>query len=35
LSLTLVFIRAKWWHALVLLGLWIFTVSYFGPMRLN
>jgi hypothetical protein len=35
LSLTLVFTRAKWWHALVLLGLWIFTVSYFGPMRLN
>jgi hypothetical protein len=35
LSLTLVFTRAKWWHALVLVGLWIFTVYYFGPTPLN
>lgn len=35
LSLTLVFVRAKWWHALVLLGLWIFTVCYFGPLPLG
>lgn len=35
LSLTLVFTRVKWWHALVLAGLWIFTLSYFGPLPLN
>lgn len=35
LSLTLVFVRAKWWHALVMLGLWAFTLSYFGPMPLG
>ena len=35
LSLTLVFVRAKWWHALVLLSLWIYTLSYFGPMPLG
>jgi hypothetical protein len=35
LSLSLVFTRAKWWHALMLLGLWAWSVSYFGPMPLN
>ena len=35
LSLTLVFTRAKWWHALVLASLWIFTIYYFGPTPLN
>jgi hypothetical protein len=35
LSLTLVFSRAKWWHALVLLGLWTWSLSFFGPMPLN
>ena len=35
LSLTLMFTRAKWWHALVLASLWIFTIYYFGPMSLN
>jgi hypothetical protein len=35
LSLTLVFTRAKWWHALVLASLWAFTIYYFGPTPLN
>jgi hypothetical protein len=35
LSLTLMFTRVKWWHALVLMGLWIWTISFFGPMPLN
>jgi len=35
LSLTLVFTRAKWWHALVLVGLWLFTLCFFGPMPLG
>jgi hypothetical protein len=35
LSLTLVFTPAKWWHVTVLVGLWIFTASYFGLMPLN
>jgi hypothetical protein len=35
LSLTLVFTRAKWWHALVLVGLWAWSIVYFGPMQLN
>jgi len=35
LSLTLMFTRAKWWHALVLASLWIFTIYYFGPTPLN
>lgn len=35
LSLTLVFTRAKWWHAVVLIGLWLWSVAYFGPMPLN
>ncbi len=35
LSLTLMFTCAKWWHALVLASLWIFTVFYFGPTSLN
>jgi hypothetical protein len=35
LSLTLVFTRAKWWHALVLAGLWIWSLYFFGPMPLN
>jgi hypothetical protein len=35
LSLTLVFTRAKWWHALTLIGMWLFTIAYFGPMTLN
>jgi hypothetical protein len=35
LSLTLAFTRARWWHALVLAGMWVFTVFYFGPMPLN
>ena len=35
LSLSLVFTRANWWHALVLLALWAWTVAYFGPMQLN
>ncbi|HEY1711154.1 MAG TPA: hypothetical protein VGG10_23005 [Rhizomicrobium sp.] len=34
-SLTLVFSRAKWWHTLGLLSLWLFTLAYFGPLRLN
>ncbi len=35
LSLTLMFTRAKWWHALVLIGLWIWSLSFFGPMPLS
>lgn len=35
LSLTLMFTRAKWWHALVLAGLWAWSLSFFGPMPLN
>ncbi len=35
LSLTLVFTRARWWHALVLAGLWVHTVLFFGPMQLS
>ena len=35
LSLTLVFTRTKWWHALVLVGLWIWSLYFFGPMPLN
>jgi hypothetical protein len=34
-SLTLMFTRAKWWHALVLAGLWGWSLSFFGPMPLN
>jgi hypothetical protein len=34
-SLTLIFTRAKWWHALVLVGLWIWSLYFFGPMPLN
>jgi hypothetical protein len=34
-SLTLVFTRAKWWHALVLTGLWAWSLYFFGPMPLN
>ena len=35
LSLTLVFTRAKWWHALVLAVLWAWSLYFFGPMPLN
>ncbi len=35
LSLTLVYTRAKWWHALALIALWSWSVFYFGPMQLN
>jgi len=35
LSLTLMFTRTKWWHALVLVGLWIWSLYFFGPMQLN
>jgi hypothetical protein len=35
LSLTLMFTRAKWWHALVLAGLWAWSLAFFGPMSLN
>ncbi len=35
LSLTLIWTRAKWWHALVLAGLWIYALCYFGPMPLT
>jgi len=35
LSLTLMFTRARWWHALVLAGLWAWSLSFFGPMLLN
>jgi hypothetical protein len=35
LSLTLMFTRSKWWHALMLAGLWIWSLSFFGPMPLN
>ena len=34
-SLSLVFTRAKWWHALVLAGLWAWSLYFFGPMPLN
>jgi hypothetical protein len=35
LSLTLVFSRATWWHALVLAALWGWSFFFFGPMPLN
>ena len=35
LSLTVVFTRVKWWHALVLASLWIWSLYFFGPMPLN
>lgn len=35
LSLSLVFTRAKWWHLLAMTGLWLYTLSFFGPMRLT
>jgi hypothetical protein len=34
-SLTLMFTRTKWWHALVLAGLWAWSLYFFGPMPLN
>lgn len=34
-SLTLMFTRTKWWHALVLAGLWAWSMYFFGPMPLN
>ncbi|HEX2590875.1 MAG TPA: hypothetical protein VHL34_05245 [Rhizomicrobium sp.] len=35
LSLSLVFVRAKWWHALAIALLWGWSLYYFGPMPLN
>ncbi|HEX2593572.1 MAG TPA: hypothetical protein VHL34_18880 [Rhizomicrobium sp.] len=35
LSLSLMFTRAKWWHALVLVLLWGWSLYFFGPMPLN
>ena len=35
LSLTLVFTRVRWWHALVLAALWGWSLYFFGPMPLN
>ncbi|HJW41643.1 MAG TPA: hypothetical protein VJ476_10495 [Rhizomicrobium sp.] len=35
LSLSLIFVRATWWNALVLAGLWAFILSVFGPMPLS
>jgi hypothetical protein len=34
-SLSLVFARAPWWHAVGIASLWIFSLFYFGPMLLN
>jgi len=34
-SLTLMFTRAKWWHALGLTGMWAWSLYFFGPMSLN
>ena len=35
LNLTLVFTRGMWWHAVVLAGLWCWSLFFFGPMPLN
>jgi hypothetical protein len=35
LSLSLMFVRAKWWHALGIALLWGWSLYYFGPMPLN
>lgn len=34
-SLTLMFTRARWWHAIGLIGLWTWSLYFFGPMPLN
>ena len=34
-SLSLVFVRASWWHAIGIVSLWAFSLFYFGPMQLG
>ncbi len=35
LSITLIVSAAKWWHALALGALWLYALSFFGPMVLS